>query len=57
MVDETSGEIAYAVLNFGEFLGVGNDHYPVPWKVLRYDPDLGGASDGVRNTGRAKTVA
>jgi hypothetical protein len=42
MVDETSGEIAYAVLNFGEFLGTGNEHYPVAWKVLRYDPDLGG---------------
>jgi hypothetical protein len=42
MVDETSGEIAYAVLNFGGFLGIGNEHYPVSWKVLRYDSDLGG---------------
>lgn len=42
MVDETSGEIAYAVLNFGGFLGVGNEHYPVAWEVLRYDPDLDG---------------
>ncbi|ABE64748.1 PRC-barrel (plasmid) [Nitrobacter hamburgensis X14] len=42
MIDETSGKIAYAVLSFGGFLGIGNDHYPVPWKVLRYDSELGG---------------
>jgi hypothetical protein len=42
MVDKTSGEIAYAVLSFGEFLGIGNERYPVSWKVLRYDSDLGG---------------
>jgi hypothetical protein len=28
MVDETSGEIAYAVLNFGGFLGTGNEQLP-----------------------------
>jgi hypothetical protein len=42
MVDKASGEIAYAVLSFGEFLGIGNEHYPVPWEMLRYDRDLGG---------------
>jgi hypothetical protein len=42
MMDKTSGDIAYAVLNVGGFLGVGNDHYPVPWKLLRYDAELGG---------------
>jgi hypothetical protein len=42
MVDKSSGEIAYAVLGFGGFLGIGNDHYPVPWKLLRYDSELGG---------------
>ena len=42
MIDKTSGEIAYAVLSFGGFLGIGSDHYPVPWKVLRYDSELGG---------------
>jgi hypothetical protein len=42
MIDKTSGEIAYAVLSFGGFLGIGTDHYPVPWKALRYDSDLGG---------------
>ncbi|MEH6952632.1 PRC-barrel domain-containing protein [Nitrobacter sp. NHB1] len=42
MVDKTSGKICYAVLSFGGFLGIGDDHYPVPWKVLRYDSELGG---------------
>jgi hypothetical protein len=42
MIDKPSGEIAYAVLSFGGFLGIGTDHYPVPWKALRYDTDLGG---------------
>jgi hypothetical protein len=42
MVDKNSGEIAYAVLSFGGFLGIGKDHYPVPWKVLRYDSNLDG---------------
>jgi hypothetical protein len=42
MIDKPSGEIAYAVLSFGGFLGIGKDHYPVPWKVLRYDTALGG---------------
>jgi len=42
MIDETSGEIAYAVLSFGGILGIGNDYYPVPWKLLRYDAELGG---------------
>jgi hypothetical protein len=42
MIDKTNGEIAYAVLSFGGFLGIGNDHYPVPWKLLRYDSGLDG---------------
>jgi hypothetical protein len=42
MIDKTSGEIAYADLSIGGFLGIGNEHYPVPWKLLRYDNELGG---------------
>ena len=42
MVDKTSGKIAYAVLSFGGFLGMGKDHYPVPWKALSYDDELEG---------------
>jgi hypothetical protein len=42
MIDKSSGEPAYAVLSIGRFLGMGDDHYPVPWKLLRYDSGLDG---------------
>ncbi len=42
MVDKVSGQVAYAVLSFGGFLGLGESHRPVPWRALRYDVDLGG---------------
>lgn len=42
MIDKVSGQIAYAVMGFGGFLGIGEGHHPVPWKKLSYDTDLGG---------------
>ena len=42
MIDKMSGKVAYAVLSFGGFLGVGEDYYPVPWATLKYDQNLGG---------------
>jgi hypothetical protein len=30
MIEKTSGRVSYAVLGFGGFLGIGNDHYPLP---------------------------
>jgi hypothetical protein len=47
MIDKTSGQVSYAVLGFGGFLGLGNDHYPLPWQTLRYDTRLGGYVTGV----------
>jgi hypothetical protein len=38
MIDKNTGQVAYAVLNFGGFLGMGQKHYPIPWDRLRYDP-------------------
>jgi hypothetical protein len=26
----------------GGFLGIGDDHYPLPWQLLKYDTNLGG---------------
>src|SRR5580692_2652988 len=37
MIDRASGQVKYAVLEFGGFLGMGKDRYPIPWSVLRYD--------------------
>jgi hypothetical protein len=42
MIDKISGKVAYAVLSFGGFMGMGEDYYPVPWATLKYDPNLGG---------------
>jgi sporulation protein YlmC with PRC-barrel domain len=42
MVDKRSGQVEYAVLEFGGFLGMGTDYYPVPWQALEYDEDQGG---------------
>jgi hypothetical protein len=37
MLDKISGKVAYAVLSFGGFLGIGNQHLPVPWARLTYN--------------------
>jgi hypothetical protein len=42
MIDKISGKVAYAVLSFGGFMGIGEDYYPVPWSTLKYDTNLGG---------------
>jgi sporulation protein YlmC with PRC-barrel domain len=42
MIDKVNGRIAYAVLGFGGFLGIGDRHYPLPWEKLTYDTDMGG---------------
>jgi sporulation protein YlmC with PRC-barrel domain len=40
MIDKRSGRVAYAVMSFGGFLGIGEDYYPIPWERLRYNGDL-----------------
>ncbi|WP_157449943.1 PRC-barrel domain-containing protein [Bradyrhizobium sp. ARR65] len=47
MIDKVSGRVSYAVLGFGGFLGLGNDHYPLPWQSLKYDTRLGGYVTGI----------
>src|SRR5438105_4460678 len=47
MIDKVSGRVSYAVLSFGGFLGIGNDHYPLPWQSLKYDTRLGGYVTGI----------
>jgi hypothetical protein len=42
MIDKRSGKVAYAVLTFGGFFGIGADHYPLPWSLLTYNERLGG---------------
>jgi hypothetical protein len=47
MIDKLSGKVAYAVTTFGGFLGIGHDHYPLPWASLTYDTELGGYKVGI----------
>jgi hypothetical protein len=42
MIDKRRGTVAYAVMGFGGFLGIGDDYYPLPWAMLTYDETLGG---------------
>ena len=42
MIDKHTGQVAYAVMSFGGFLGIGESYYPLPWKMLTYDTRLGG---------------
>jgi hypothetical protein len=42
MIDKITGKVAYAVMSFGGFLGIGEDYYPLPWSLLTYNPKLDG---------------
>src|ERR1700754_2537894 len=42
VIDKRSGVVRYATLEFGGFLGMGTDRYPLPWKMLTYDTKLDG---------------
>ncbi len=42
MLDKATGQVAYAVLSFSGFMGMGHKHYPLPWSQLRYDTRKGG---------------
>ena len=40
MIDKRSGKVAYAVMSFGGFLGIGENYYPIPWERLTYNVAL-----------------
>ena len=42
MIDKFSGQVAYAVMSFGGFLGIGERYHPLPWRMLTYDTGRGG---------------
>lgn len=39
MIDIPSGRVAYAVLSFGGFLGMGNKLFAVPWNAFTLDEE------------------
>lgn len=42
MIGKEDGKVAYAVLTFGGFLGLGSRYYPIPWSELTYVPGQDG---------------
>jgi hypothetical protein len=42
LIDKASGQVAYVVMSFGGFLGIGERYHPLPWHVLSYDTAIGG---------------
>ena len=42
MIEKIGGKVAYAVMSFGGFLGLGEEEYTIPWNKLDYDTSLGG---------------
>ena len=42
MIDKVSGKVAYAVMSFGGFLGIGDRYHPLPWNMLTYETGQGG---------------
>lgn len=41
-IERKSGRIAYAIMSFGGFLGIGEKFHPIPWSLLDYDPTQDG---------------
>ena len=37
MIDKRSGQVAYAIMSFGGFLGMGDKLFAVPWSALTLD--------------------
>jgi len=54
MIDKRSGNVAYAIMSFGGFLGLGNNYHPLPWSMLKYDVNVGGYVIDMEKTELAK---
>jgi sporulation protein YlmC with PRC-barrel domain len=42
MIDKMSGQVRFAVMSFGGFLGMGEKYHQLPWNGLSYDLDQKG---------------
>ena len=41
-IERRTGQVVYAIMSFGGFLGIGKHFHPLPWSILDYDPERGG---------------
>lgn len=39
MLDKTNGKVAYVVLSFGGFLGMGDKLFALPWSLFAYNKE------------------
>ena len=37
VIDARDNRVAYAILSFGGFLGMGDKHFAIPWEALSFD--------------------
>jgi hypothetical protein len=42
LIEKVGGKVAYVVMSFGGFLGIGEKFHPLPWHMLTYDTGLSG---------------
>jgi hypothetical protein len=42
MIDKRSGQVRFAVMSFGGFLGIGEKYHQLPWAGLTYDEEQSG---------------
>jgi hypothetical protein len=47
MIGKRSGQVAYAVLSAGGWLGIGAHVHPLPWELLTYEVDRDGYVVGI----------
>ena len=50
MIEKLSGRVAYAVMSFGSFLGMGGEEHAIPWSKLTYDTRLDGYQTDISNS-------
>jgi uncharacterized protein YrrD len=55
MIDKASGTIAYAVMSFGGLFGLGDNHYEIPWSLLKYNQSLDAYESDIPEEQLAKT--
>jgi sporulation protein YlmC with PRC-barrel domain len=55
MIDKASGTIAYAVMSFGGLFGLGDNHYQIPWSLLKYNRSLDAYESDIPYEQLAKT--
>jgi len=41
-IDRITGQVIYAIMSFGGFLGIGKRYHPLPWDRLHYDRAMAG---------------